>query len=234
MNALKEGADALGIDAHGKPIAPASLMKKGVIRFDQDSGIRFDPVTDSSARPSASGCRRRFKESLGEAGFTQLSEIDIPIVTNIGCNSASILRQLSGYSFKPSADRLFITKSAVREIILHQNREYLRIVNWLSKIAPSVCAVFPPPARGVQREILEFFESTMAIEYEAMGASTYSPMSWSCLEGNVVGIREEFLTGKVVRGVEDRTHGNRAFGMKALQGCIQKLKLDIQVAELNV
>ncbi|TNE59685.1 MAG: hypothetical protein EP341_01960 [Sphingomonadales bacterium] len=224
MAALKKGADQIGLDVVGTPIMPGNMMNRNGLRFHVTKGVQFHPIPGWSRKPSVAECEKRFYASLSKVGAASLGDIDVPVISNLGCRPFTTVEQLRGYSFDPSAGELFISRSAVEKIIFERMGDMLKIAEWVCKRVPKFCLVFPPVAKGSSREMWSFFEDRVFSVAREFGAITYSTVEWGCLPAADGGLKPEYQVGMLSNGVDDQTHGNTAFGAVAIQDCLSLLR----------
>jgi hypothetical protein len=221
IGAYKAGADDLEINAGGGIVVPHLYIHHNALKFHETKGFIFQEVPDFPNKRPISLFEQAFKKLIEKAEFTSLADIDVPLITNIGCNPAMIARYLTVYSFDPASKKRYMSKELVKDIILDNMANQIEIARWLHATLPNVCFAFPPIAANASREIWLYCEQVLTNLYNGFGAVTYSPVSWACTKGRTGGLLPAY---QVVRnGVVDLVHGNRAFGARAMEECMQLL-----------
>jgi hypothetical protein len=224
IGAYRAGADALGIAAGGGIVIPHLYMHHNGLKFDAAKGFTFQDVPDFPNKKPVALFEQEFQKLLDKAGFASLAEIDVPLITDIGCNPSVIARHLTGYSFDPASKKRYMSKGLVKDVVLDNMANQIEIARWLHAKLPKVCFVFPPIAANASREIWLYCEHVLTDLYRGFGALTYSPVSWACTTDRNGGLLPEYTI--IRNGVPDLVHGNRKFGERAMTECAPLLGVE--------
>jgi hypothetical protein len=219
MGTIRAGAKELGLEIGGGITIPFGFIFRGALKADADKGFVFTDVDMDYAHP-VSYFEEQFWKEMKRVGYSRIADIDVPLITDIGCNPAGIVSNINRFSFDPNSDKRFIPRAIIREMLEEKLGNQIAVVRWLHENLPQTVFVSPPNAAGYSRENWQFCIRHLFGIYAGFGAKTYSPDNWATFQRPLGGIKPEYLTGVIRNGHEDLVHGNATFGAKVMQDCL--------------
>jgi hypothetical protein len=223
MGALNSGAKIVGVRAGGGIVIPQSYIGRGAMKFDDKKCFTFREVKNSNDTKPIDLYEKRFVQLLNSAGYGAVEEIDVPVITDFGCNPSIIVKALADFSFDPTSPKRYMSRGLIREILLDRMAEQIQIARWLHAHLLKVCFVFPPIGANVSREIWLYCENVLSDIYRSMGAHVYSSVSWACDDNPDGWLLPEYRVER--DGVPDLVHGNAQFGARVVVDCMQLLSM---------